>query len=386
MIVYAFVRAFQRSENPGALAIKWVVTLLVSAVLFWFARRSLRVSGAGFVDGAIIAAKVVFACLTAGILLSILWAPNIGQFLFGSLFSMFDGGGEELEPQPLYSTAEALRLRGKFQEAIYAIQDQLQRFPSDFTGQMMLAEIQAENLNDLPAAKIAIHRICEQAHPPPSIAFALNTLADWHLKYEQDGDAAKAALHRIIELLPDTEFERTASQRIAHIAEPEVLAKLHEPEKIAMKRGVEYLGLLKDQSHLAKRETLPQEEAKELVAQLELHPLDHEARERLAVIYANEYGRLDLATDQLEQLIALPGESPKHVARWLNLLADLQVQATNNTELAEQTLRRIIDLFPAHSAAQMAQDRIAVLPLELKRYEQSRVVKFHASNPSNSSV
>jgi hypothetical protein len=78
----------------------------------------------------------------------------------------------------------------------------------------------------------------------------------------------------------------------------------------------------------------------------------------------------------LEQLIALPDESPKHVARWLNLLADLQVQATNNTEMAEQTLRRIIELFPQHSVAQMAEQRIASLGLELKRYEKSRVIKL----------
>jgi outer membrane protein assembly factor BamD (BamD/ComL family) len=258
----------------------------------------------------------------------------------------------------------------------------LQKFPNDFTGQTMLAEIQAENLNDVQAAEITIHRLCEQKQSSANVAFALSMLADWQLKYAQDADAAKRALEKIIELLPNTEFERTAANRIAHLASPEALARSHEPERIILKRGVEYLGLMKDQSRLLPKEKPMGEEAAELVAHLDAHPLDHEARERLAVIYAQNYGRLDLATEQLEQLIALPGESPKHVARWLNLLADLQIQSTNDTQLAEQTLRRIIELFPKQSFGQMAENRIASLGLELKRYEHSRVVKFTPSDPA----
>ncbi len=89
--------------------------------------------------------------------------------------------------------------------------------------------------------------------------------------------------------------------------------------------------------------------------------MDHEARERLAIIYAREYGRLDFATEQIEQLVAMPGESPKHVARWLNFLADLQIEMTGKTELAEATLRRIVDLFPNQSQSQMALARITSL-------------------------
>jgi tetratricopeptide (TPR) repeat protein len=289
---------------------------------------------------------------------------------------MFTGGSEEPDPVPLYSIAEALRKRGKFREAIYAIHEQLQKFPADFNGQIMLAEIQAENLNELGAAEITIRRLCEQKHPPAQIAFALNSLADWQIKYAQDVDAARSALQNIAELFPETEFARTALQRIAHLADPEVLLKWREPDAVVMKPGVEYLGLLKEQAHLLPKEKPAAERMDELVAHLDAHPLDHEARERLAVLYAQEYGQLDLATEQLEQLIALPGESPKHVARWLNLLADLQVQATNSTQLAEETLQRIIDLFPHHSVAQMAQDRLALLKLELKRFEKRPAVKF----------
>ena len=252
---------------------------------------------------------------------------------------------------------------------------------------MLLAEIQAENLQDLTAAELTIHRLCEQpGHAPASLAFALGSLADWQMKYAQDSAAARAALEKIIVLFPETEFARSAGQRIAHLASPETLVRQHGGETIVLKPGVEYLGLLKDQSHLLPQEKPLPQEAVELAAHLDAHPLDHEARERLAVIYARHYERLDFATAQLEQLIALPGESPKHVARWLNLLADLQVEATGKTELADETLRRIVDLFPNHSHAALAEQRLASLGLELNRYKTSRIVKFGPGESSSGNV
>lgn len=377
LITYAFFRTFRKSEDPIRLAVKWIVTLVIIAGLFWNTHRLTKAGAGSFVDGAVTAALIIFPCLAAAILFSVMWTSSLGQFLFGPLLAAFDGGNEELEPAPLYSIAESLRRRGKFREAIHTIQEQLQKFPRDFTGQMMVAEIHAENLNDLQAAEVTIHRLCEQKdHSPASLVFALNSLADWQLKYAQDVDAATVAMDKIISLLPDSEFARAASNRIAHFSSREQLIHAREPETIRMKHGVEYLGLLKDQSHLMPKEKAFKDEAAELVAHLDSHPLDNEARERLAIIYARDYQRLDLATEQLEQFIALPGESPKHVARWLNLLADLQVHCTNNTQLAEQTLQRIIELFPNQSQAELAQQRIAVLALELKHYEKSRVVKF----------
>ncbi len=371
-----FWRALRRSNEPAWLIFKWVLTVIVVG---WVAYEAYRERGAG-AEGKLVV--LFFAALPAAVVMTIVWGRSIGEAVAAPFSNMFTGGTEEPDPVPLYSIAEALRRRGKYQESLYAIQEQLEKFPTDFTGQMMLAEIQAESLKDLQAAEVTIHRLCEQKQSPANRAFALNSLADWHLKITQDADAAKRALEKISELLPATEFERTAANRIAHLADSATLVKLHEPEVVAMKPGVEYLGLLKDQSHLLPKEKSAADEAAELVAHLEIHPLDHEARERLAVLYAESYGRLDLATEQLEQLMGLPGESPKHVVRWLNLLANLQIQTTGTTELAEQTLRRIIDLFPNHSFAQMAEERIATLRLELKRYEKSRVVKLGSKEES----
>ena len=72
------------------------------------------------------------------------------------------------------------------------------QLPTDFTGQIMLAEIQAEHLNDLPAAEMIIQRFCQQPnHAPRNIAYALNTLADWHLKISVDPDLAREVYKKL---------------------------------------------------------------------------------------------------------------------------------------------------------------------------------------------
>ena len=378
LVLYAFVRALKKSEDPARFAFKWIVTIVIIGGLFFFSRRMLdRPGGVSFIEGMIIGAIVAFSALAGGLILTILWGPSIIHTLFSPLLSAFDGGDEEPDPVPLYSTAQGLRQRGKHRESLYAIQEQLQKFPNDFTGQMMIAEIHAENLNDLAAAENDVHRLCAQPkQSPTNLAYALNTLADWQLKYAQDAEAARGALEKIRELLPDTEFDRVAANRIAHLASTDQLIAAREPSVVKMKAGVEYLGLLKSQEHLLPKVQDPKEETKELVAHLEIHPQDQEARERLAVLYARTYGRIDFAAEQIEMLVAQPGESPKHIARWLNLLADLQIELTGQTEAAAATLQRIVELFPNHSLAQKAGERIGALKQELKRFEEQRVVKF----------
>ncbi len=373
LIIYTFVRALKKSEDPTRLVVKWLVTLVVGGGLIWFARDT---AGGG------VALVVPFVCVAVGIILSLVWAPSIAHVLFSPLLSALDGGSEEPDPVPLYSTAEGLRQRGKYRESLYAIQEQLQKFPNDFTGHMMIAEIHAENLNDLTAAETDVHRLCAQPkQSPTNLAYALNTLADWQLKYAQDAEAARQTLEKIREMLPETEFERVAANRIAHLASTEQLVAAHEPSTVKMKPGVEYLGLLKSQEHLLPKVQDPKEETKQLVAHLEVHPQDQEARERLAVLYARIYGRIDFAAEQIELLVAQPGESPRHIGRWLNLLADLQIELTGQTEAAAVTLQRIVELFPNHSLAQKAGERIGSLKQELKRFEEQRVVKFTSTAP-----
>jgi tetratricopeptide (TPR) repeat protein len=277
----------------------------------------------------------------------------------------------------MYSIAQSRQKQGRYLEAVAEIRKQLDRFPTDFEGHMMLAQIQAENLKDLPGAELTIQRLCSQpGHAPRNVAFALYSLADWYLKIGQDVEDARRALEQIPLLLPDTEFALTAAQRIAHLGAPEMLLEPHDRKKFVVAEGPQNLGLAKNHDRMAPPEKSPTDLALEYVKHLEQHPLDTEAREKLAVIYADHYARLDLALDQLEQMIQLPSQPHRLVVRWLNQYADLQIRSGADYDSVKGSLQRIVDLDPNVAAAEIARKRIDLLKLELKAKQPKEAVKL----------
>ena len=147
-----------------------------------------------------------------------------------------------------------------------------------------------------------------------------------------------------------------------------------------MKKGVERLGLLREGTYgrLKAPEVDQAQAAADYVKHLEEHPLDTHAREQLAVLYATHYHRLDLALDQLEQLVQQPNHAPKQVVHWLNLMADLQVKAGVEHDRVRETLQRIIDQYPDLAAAESARRRLDILKLELKAKANNRAVQLGA--------
>jgi len=356
-----FVRTVRRSEEPLLLIFKWVVTAIVAMMIIVFVVPIVKKGGYGAAFVGIPATAV------AGLILAIAWRKNLANMIASPFGNLYDGGTAEYEPRPAYSTALAMRKRGEFRGSLAAVRKELEKFPTDIEGQLLLADIQAENMNDLPGAAISIERICNQAeHTPRNIALALNTLADWYLKFNQDADLARETLQRIIERFPDSEMSNLAAQRIASLAGTEHLLAAHDRKKFTVVEGVKDLGLIDPKSYSAPPDVDAAKQAADLVTHLQAHPLDAEAREGLAIIYADHYGRMDLAIDQLEQLIAHPNEPQRRVVHWLNLLADLQVRHGANYETARATLQRIVDLYPGAPSADLAANRITLLKLEVK--------------------
>ena len=112
--------------------------------------------------------------------------------------------------------ALARQKQGRYLEAVAEVRKQLERFPTDVEGQLLLAQVQAEDLKDLPAAEITIQHFCDQpGHAPQNVVFALYSLADWHLKVAQDREAARRALQKILDLYPDSEFAPAAKEAVA---------------------------------------------------------------------------------------------------------------------------------------------------------------------------
>jgi tetratricopeptide (TPR) repeat protein len=349
-------------EDRGWLISKLVITLLVVGVLL----KEVSVGPYFVVYG-----------LAAAAILMVLWTGTIARALARPFGDFYDGGSEPPDPRPFYSVAKALAARGRIRESVEEIRRQLEKFPDDLEGQLLLAETQAKSLGDLDAAGATIQQLIAQpGRPPHQVSAALTALADWHLKEGRDPAAAKQCLEQIAGLFPGTEFSTAAAQRLAHLGGGEMALPATERSKFTVTEGIQSLGLRRNEGLVKAREVPPDEQAEALVRQLEAHPLDTEAREKLAELYAQHYDRPDLAADQLEQLAAQPDQPPRNTIRWLNTLADLHVRFAGDYEAAKTTLQRIVDRFPGQAAAEVARNRIDLLRLELKGKAKSQAVKL----------
>ena len=361
----------KKADDPARLIFKWILTAIGLGVMVFVVGPIVAKGGYG---GAFVGIPATAVC---GLYFAIIWRHEIAGLVAKPFGAIYDGGNAQINPQAYYSIAEAKRKRGHYTEAIAEIRKQLEKFPNDYTGQLLLAEIQAENLNDLPGAELTIKRFCHQpGHAPRNIAFALNSLADWHLKFALDRDAARADLEKVSELLPDSEFALLAEQRIGHLASPEHMLATHDRQRVHLPQGIHNIGLLQSSGHLIPTGTDPAQVAQEYVQHLSEHPQDTEVREKLAVLYADHFQRLDLAVDQLQQLIEQPNQPTKQVVRWLNLLADLQIRHGAGHDLVAQTLNQIIERYPDLAAASLARNRLNLLKLELKARDAKTPVKL----------
>ncbi len=367
---WSFYRAIKNSEDPVRLLFKWLMTSGVLAFIFFSVMPTVARGGLEAIAG-------VCAAAVSGLVLAIIWRHTIASLIAKPFESIYNGGNEEVKAQPFYSKAEKFRQKSQFNEAIVEARAELAKFPNDFGGQMLIADIYATNLQDLQSAEVVIQKIINQSiYSPAQITGALHSLADWHMKLAQDPESARLVLEKIITRFPDSQFSQTASQRIAHLGSVDSLLASHDRPTMELKHFDPYANL---ENKFASPEPPPSDAAKraaDCLKQLQQHPLDTEAREKLAAIYAHEYGRIELAADQLEQLITRPNGRPREVARWLNMLADLQIKVGNNVEAATTSVKRIQELFPKSAYAEQAILRLEYLRSQAKGNEKTLDVKL----------
>jgi tetratricopeptide (TPR) repeat protein len=366
-----FIRSLQNVEAPVALIFKWIVTLMVSYFVFTVAKPAFARGGGDSMFG-----LSLTLILSLGIY--ILWRNAIIDFISSPLTSLFNGGNQSPDKKPYYSIATTKRKRGQYYEAIAEVRKQLDKFPNDFEGVLLLAGIQAENMKDLQAAENTLNRFCDRPETPLKfVAFALTQLADWHMKIAADVDSARAALQKIVMRSPHTEAALQARLKMAHLEETEkIILSEHDRQPIPLQEGVRNIGLLDSTDFLKPKEIDPSLLAEAHVKHLCAHPHDTKVREKLAIIYAQDFNRLDLAVAELEFLISEPNHRPKQVARWLNLLADLQIHNGAEYDTVRDTLEKIVERFPDMAVAQIAQRRLALLKNEFRGQQKATVVKL----------
>ena len=327
----------------------------VTAVVFWLLVRVVGPALRGNGGSAFMAVPVLVA---SGLVIAVLWRGNAIEFIARFFTGFYDGGGRELEPKPLYSRARAMVYRGRLKEAVVEVREQLAKFPTDYEGQMFLAELQAGQLDDFPAAQITLARLIEQpGHAPAQVAAALTTLAEWHLKYHQDTAAARAELEKIGAKFPGTPVAQVAEQRLAALPTTATVLAAHDRREVRL----EDVAVTYEMGRPAVKQRAqdsPEEAERKLRDKLARYPGDHGTREELVRLYADEFQRLDWAARELEVMLAAPKQPQRDVVRWLETLADLQQRFGAEKADVRRTLLRIVERFPKTSAAERAQNRI----------------------------
>jgi hypothetical protein len=258
-----------------------------------------------------------------------LWIGPFLDYTVGKMTKALYGLGEKVESQAKYDQAESKWKMGHPHDAIKLIEEQLEYFPEDYTGQLLKAEIQKESLRDFASAEATLLEVASQKrHGPGKIAGVLNQLADWHLT-AGDQESAKRILLGLSKSNPNSQIEFNCSQRIAR------------------------LDFLLDSNDTR--------DASELVSlclkQLDQHPLDIVTREQLARIYFERYGKPELAWEEMAKLLSNPFQKPKDICRWLNLMANWHIEK-GNPDGATECLNQIISRYPNLPYCERANERL----------------------------
>jgi hypothetical protein len=262
---------------------------------------------------------------------------------------------------PMYGRAIAKLKFGKYTEAETEIIQELERCEDDFQGWMMLAELYANQFNDLPEAEQTILDICDQPRTTPSqISIALHRLADWYLKLGHDPEAARRALLMICDRLKGTHLARMAQLRINQL--PRSTRELMEQQAsapIPMPALSDELDAPPPEATVSNARA--REIATEYVQRLQDDPNDIHAREKLARVFTEMLQKPDLGIEQISLLLNMPDQPELKRAEWLGTIAAWHIRYRNDLEAGRAVLERIIEQFPETPQALVARRRLRLM-------------------------
>ena len=358
-VLVCVVQLYIRSEHRLLLTLKF----LVSAFLTW-TTWAIASEGGGYALLAILPFCIV----------GFMWTPTLVDLIGGSAGRLYSGDDAKLEKKALLARAESLRMRGKYAEALEEAQEQLEGVGTDFECSMLIATIHAEDLKDMGAAAAFVESILAgKKLKRQKVAYALNTLADWQLKYGRDPDAASATLARIVTRYPESKAAQMAENRIAHMIDKKSMEAADRPkEGKVMPKFERDLGLKgKLKPVIVKRD--PDVLTAQYRAKLEAHPNDWDTREKLATHYVEEYDGIAAGVKELEILIRSKTAGKRDKIRWLQLIASWQIKIEADPMAGRATFERIITMFPDSAYAQEAERAISYIQgAKLDPREQQR--------------
>jgi hypothetical protein len=269
---------------------------------------------------------------------------------------------------PMYARAIARMKFGKYTEAEWEIIRELEKCEDDFDGWMMLAELYANQFNDLPEAEQSILEICEQPKTTPSqLSIALHRLADWHLQRAGDPAAARRDLQMICNRLPGSHLARMAQLRMNQLpASPAELRRQQSASSIPLPALSETIDKAPAQPDSARQRHEATEAANACVELLKHDPNNVSARERLARLLAEHLDQPARAIEQVKLLLDMPDQPDERRAEWVSLVAAWQIRYLHDTDTARKTLERLLREFPHSAQAFAARRRLQLLDAEAK--------------------
>jgi tetratricopeptide (TPR) repeat protein len=327
--------------------------------------------------------------IPVGVILAFMWLPSLVDTGLSGLMESMTGGREQIVPTPFYFRTQALRKRGEFSAALAELDAELVKFPQDQEGHLLKAEILADDQKEVTAALAVLSQFEElpglDAGKRNVARFRRVDLLQVRLS---DFAAAEGILNSILSEDPTSSAAQVARQRLAHATSAAGTSAARG--KLIVTRHSESLGLSHDLGASRILPENPAAQASELLKHLESHPGDWEARERLATLYADQFGHVPLAVAQLRELISQPHQPQKRVAGWLQRVAAIHLQPGGTHSEARLALEEIQDRFPNSVWSEQAAlkiatlgnpDPVAIAPkgLKLGQYEQNIGLKRGSS-------
>lgn len=279
--------------------------------------------------------------------------------------------------KPVYSRAIAKMQSGKYEEAEAEVILELEKHENDFEGWLMLAELYANQFEDMAAADRTIHEMCEDPNITVSqISVALHRLADWYLKKQKDPVAARRVLEEICERLPETHLDKMARIRLNSL--PKTKQELVESEKVRTIKMPPVQGSADLRAEAGERE-MPRDlavaQANQYSEKLRKNPNDIASREALARLMAEQLEKVDMALEQMELLLDMTLKTPKQAATWLSLMAAWHIRFRHDDQAAMRILERLVRDYPQTQEAFTAQRRLSFLRHETRTPR----IKVHSS-------
>lgn len=320
-----------------------------------------------------------------GLCIAVIWAGPAITVLIQPLLNGFYPN-EELEDAPVYSSAIRLRNQGLFNQAIEAINKELQKFPEDPQGYILKSQIFARNMREPEEAINQLEAfLTNEGHPPSPQAqiVILNQLAEVCLEYLNDRTRACGYFKVVVDQYPDSEAGQAAEQRIAQLMISSA-AKAKQPiQKLEVESsGIDYgLEFGRDYVDPNLKKPIDDIPIDELRTHLIEYPKNFAARKELVSRLVNEENQPEEAIHYIQEALEIPYQSMKQRADWFHTMADIQIKQLDNINAARATLLMLANEDPGSAMASIAQKRLATLKRELEPLKEKQRITMGEYEP-----